>query len=111
MLGPTGAPRQHLLIVPAREVEFLDTWHAAGLCGTGSCEFALHGAFVPARRVVCLRREQPAPAPLYRFPQFTLLSLGIGAVALGLARAAIDELLALAGAKTPQGAQRRLAAR
>lgn len=111
MLGPTGAPRQHLLIVPAREVEFLDTWHAAGLCGTGSCDFALHGAFVPERRVVGLLREQPAPAPLYRFPQFTLLSLGIGAVALGLARAAIDELLALAGAKTPQGAKRRLAER
>jgi alkylation response protein AidB-like acyl-CoA dehydrogenase len=111
LLGPTGAPRQHMLIVPRREVEFLDTWHAAGLCGTGSCDFALHGAFVPERRVVGLLRERPADAPLQRFPPFTLLALGIGAVALGLARAAIDELVALAGAKTPQGARRRLAER
>jgi alkylation response protein AidB-like acyl-CoA dehydrogenase len=111
LLGPTGAPRQHMLIVPRREVEFLDTWHAAGLCGTGSCDFALHGAFVPERRVVGLLREQPVDAPLYRFPQFTLLALGIGAVALGLARAAIDELIGLAGKKTPQGAKRRLAER
>jgi len=111
MLGPGGAPRQHMGIVPAREVEFLDTWHAAGLCGTGSCDFALRGAFVPERRMVGFLRERPVDAPLYRFPQFTLLALGIGAVAMGLARAAIDELIALAGAKTPQGAKRRLAER
>jgi alkylation response protein AidB-like acyl-CoA dehydrogenase len=61
--------------------------------------------------VVGLLREQPVDAPLYRFPQFTLLALGIGAVALGLARAAIDELIGLAGKKTPQGAKRRLAER
>ena len=111
MLGPSGEPRQHMLLVPAREVQFLDTWHAAGLCGSGSCDFVLHGAFVPERRVVGFLREEPAPGPLYRFPQFTLLALGIGAIALGLARAAIDELIALAGAKTPQGARRRLAER
>src|SRR5262245_60125482 len=34
-----GAPRQHMVIVPAREVEFLDTWNVSGLCGTGSTDF------------------------------------------------------------------------
>jgi len=111
LLGPSGQPGQHMLLLPARDVQFLDTWHAAGLCGTGSCDFVVHGAFVPERRVVGLLREEPQPGPLYRFPQFTLLALGIGAVALGLARAAIDELIALAGGKTPQGARRRLAER
>lgn len=111
MRGPSGAPRQHMGIVPAREVEFLDTWLSSGLCGSGSCDFALRGAFVPERRVVGFLRERPVDAPLYRFPQFTLLALGIGAVAMGLARAALDELIALAGGKTPQGARRRLAER
>ena len=111
LLDASGVQRQHMGIVPARDVEFLDTWHAAGLCGTGSCDFALHGAFVPERRIVGFLRERPVDGPLYRFPQFTLLALGIGAVAMGLARAAIDELIGLAGTKTPQGAKRRLAER
>ena len=36
---------------------------------------------------------------LYQFPQFTLLAIGIGAVALGIARAAINELVRLAQSK------------
>jgi alkylation response protein AidB-like acyl-CoA dehydrogenase len=49
--------------------------------------------------------------PLYRFPAFGLLALGIGAVALGNARAAVDNLLELAGSKKPQGSRRTLAER
>ena len=40
-----------------------------------------------------------------------LLPLGIAAVALGLARSAIDELIELAGDKTPSGGARPLATR
>lgn len=106
-----GAPREHMVLVPAREVEFLDTWHVSGLCGTGSTDFALRDVRVPAERVVGYLREQPPDRPLYRFPLFALLSLGIGAVALGLARAAINELVELAGAKRPTGSRRTLAER
>jgi alkylation response protein AidB-like acyl-CoA dehydrogenase len=106
-----GAPRTHMVLVPAREVEFLDTWHVSGLCGTGSTDFALREVRVPAERVVGFVREEPPDRPLYRFPNFTLLALGIGMVGLGLARAAIDELVALAGAKRPTGSSRTLAER
>jgi alkylation response protein AidB-like acyl-CoA dehydrogenase len=106
-----GAPRTHMVLVPAREVEFLDTWHVSGLCGTGSTDFALQGVRVPAERVVGYLRERGPSRALFRFPNFTLLALGIGMVGLGLARAAIEELVALAGAKKPAGSTRTLAER
>ncbi len=106
-----GTPRSRMLIVPASQVEFLDTWHVTGLAGTGSTDFALRHVFVPESRAVGLGIDRPLERPLYVFPQFGLLAMGIAAVALGLGRAAIDELVSLAGAKTPEASARSLAAR
>ena len=49
--------------------------------------------------------------PLYRFPIFGFFALSIAAAALGNARAAIDELVALAGGKVGLGSSRTLAQR
>lgn len=106
-----GTPRSRMMLVPAGEVELLDTWYVSGLVGTGSTDFAIHDAFVPESRAVGLGVDGPLPRPLYAFPQFGLLGMGIAAVALGLARGAIDELVDLAGGKTPAGSARPLAAR
>jgi alkylation response protein AidB-like acyl-CoA dehydrogenase len=108
---PNGAPRSHMMLAPASDIEFLDTWHVSGLCGTGSTDFAMHDVFVPESRVVGLVGGRPLQRPLYAFPQFGLLAMGIAAVSLGLARAAIDELVGLAADKTPQGSARSLAER
>src|SRR5581483_11089515 len=87
-------------------------WTVAGLRGTGSHDIAVDDAFVPAGRSVSLVTDAPrATGALYAFPVFGLLALGICAVALGIARAAIDELVRLALAKTPTGSRRRLADR
>ena len=51
------------------------------------------------------------PGPLYAFPLFGLLALAIAAVSLGIARGALDDLIALAGGKVPTGGQRTLAER
>jgi alkylation response protein AidB-like acyl-CoA dehydrogenase len=55
--------------------------------------------------------DKPLELPLYTFPVFALLAAGVSAVALGIGRAAIDELVSFASAKTPQGAVKPLAAR
>ena len=107
----SGAPRSRMMIAPADEIEFFDTWHVSGLCGTGSTDFGMNELFVPERRVAGLGTGGPLARPLYAFPQFGLLAMGIAAVAMGLARAAIDELIGLAGGKTPQGSSRSLAMR
>ncbi len=106
-----GTPRSRMMLVPADEVEFLDTWYVSGLAGTGSTDFAFHDRFVPESRAVGLGVDGPLERPLYAFPQFGLLAMGIAAVSLGLARAAIDELIEIAGGKLPAGSARPLAAR
>ena len=67
--------------------------------------------FVPGGRVFSLFDGPVLNRPLYRFPVFGFFALSIGAAALGNARAAIDELVALAAGKVGLGSTRTLAQR
>ncbi|HIF92361.1 MAG: acyl-CoA dehydrogenase family protein [Myxococcales bacterium] len=106
-----GTSRSTMMLVPAGKVEFLDTWHVSGLCGTGSTDYAIRNVFVPEEHAVGIGINGPIERPLYAFPHFGLLAMGIAAVSLGLARSAIDELIEIAGGKKPSGSARPLAAR
>ncbi|HUD52218.1 acyl-CoA dehydrogenase family protein [Parvibaculum sp.] len=110
-MAPQGLPQNRMMIFPAEQVTLHDTWDVSGLCGTGSTDFEVSDVFVPASRAVSLLGDRPLARPLYCFPTFGLLGIGIAGVALGLARGAIDELVGLAGGKTPQGSAKPLAAR
>ena len=92
-------PSQHMILMPAEQVEFLDTWHVSGLQGTGSTDYEVKNLTLPDSHIVGYDGNRPPRTSLYQFPQFTLLAIGIGAVALGIARAAIDELVRLAQSK------------
>src|SRR5207249_6925283 len=107
-----GLPASRLMLFPAPTARIIDTWTVAGLRGTGSHDIAVDDAFVPAAHSFSLVSDRPLhEGPLYAFPVFGLLALGIASVALGIARAAIDELVRLAGTKTPTGSRRLLAER
>ena len=109
---PNGAPDSRMMIFPAGEVELIDTWMSHGLKGTGSGDMAVSDIFVPEARAVSLMKSAAThDGALYRFPTFGLLSLGIAAVALGNAEAAIGDLVALAASKKPTGGGRTLAER
>jgi alkylation response protein AidB-like acyl-CoA dehydrogenase len=111
-LSPQGRPDIRLCFFPAEEVEILDTWHVSGLSGTGSHDLAVRDRFVADAHAVSLLSDAPREAgTLYRFPVFGLLAVGVASIALGIARRAIDELVALAAKKTPALAQKRLADR
>jgi alkylation response protein AidB-like acyl-CoA dehydrogenase len=103
-LAPNGAPVGLLAVCPAAEVEIVDNWRTLGMRGTGSHDVRAHDVFVPARRTAIFGPlDQPGSAyqtPLYRLTLWATLS-ALGTVALGIARAAIDDLLALASRKTP----------
>ncbi len=110
--GPGGTPDVRLMLFPSADVLVHDTWWAAGLRATGSHDIEVRERFVSAERSLSLISERPRhPGALYAFPPFGLLALGIAAVALGIARAAIDELGELAVTKTPTLARQALAAR
>ncbi len=91
-LLPGGKPRLQSIILRREQVRLLDNWTAFGLKGTGSGEFEVLNEFVPEQYSTCLFTDRKSDTPLYRFPLFGLLGLGIAAVALGLAHAAINEL-------------------
>jgi indole-3-acetate monooxygenase len=107
-----GSPDVRLVLMPIDAVDVIDTWSVSGLRGTGSHDMTAVAQIVPATRAVSLFADRPRhPGPLYSFPLFGLLALGIASVALGSARGAIEDLTSLAGAKTPAAGRKTLAER
>jgi alkylation response protein AidB-like acyl-CoA dehydrogenase len=110
MVEGEAAPR--LAVAPREQVTIHDTWHVAGLRATGSHDIEMDRLLIPDGHSASVLADQPtAGGPLYAFPLFGLLAIAIAACGLGIARGALNELVALAGGKTPAGGTRPLAAR
>ena len=105
-----GRPNSRMMIVPQADVTFHDTWHVMGLCGTGSGDFEIKDQVVPQDMSVALASDKPLiDAPLYAFPAFGLLAIGVAVTGLGIAQGAIDDFIELSGAKKPQFSSKTLA--
>jgi len=93
----SGEPELRSFFFGAADSQIIDTWHTAGLCGTGSHDVAVSDVFVPAEHTACVFVDRPAhDGVLYAFPLFGVLALGVASVGLGIARAAVDEATRLA---------------
>lgn len=109
---PDGAPVQRMMMFDASDVTFHDTWRVMGLNGTGSLDFSVEGLRVPKARSVSLTHDPPQEkGPLFAFPAFGLLAMGIASVALGNATSALSEFRDLAMKKKPAASTRTLAER
>jgi len=107
-----GEKIPRMLMVRAQDAELLDTWHVAGLRGTGSGDIAVKNLRVPkAYTVASTFNDLVETGPLYTFPPFGLLGIGVASVALGNAQGALDEFRGLASAKKTQGSSRTLSER
>jgi alkylation response protein AidB-like acyl-CoA dehydrogenase len=107
-LNRFGRPTVRTLLFPASEATLLDTWRTIGLRGTASDSYSVNELFVSeafssTREDPALRRER---GPLYAFTMQGLYAVGVAAVAFGIARAMLSELIALASRKAPRGLAR-----
>jgi alkylation response protein AidB-like acyl-CoA dehydrogenase len=111
--GSNIMPDYKMAVFPIDQVEIIDTWNVSGLKGTGSHDMKVDDVFVPDERMLGFNMGLPPriDAPTYRYPALGFLALTISPIPLGIARRAIDELLALAGGKTPMNIGSKLAER
>jgi alkylation response protein AidB-like acyl-CoA dehydrogenase len=97
--GPTGEggpPLVRGFFLPARDWQIEDTWYVAGLKGTGSHHITLRDTVVSAANFFDLAAGEPClPGPLYQ-AVLPVLPLMLGAVSVGIAEGALDELVELA---------------
>jgi alkylation response protein AidB-like acyl-CoA dehydrogenase len=118
-LTPAGTPQARFMFCRAADCEIVDTWNAGGLRGTGSHDVVVRDLFVPKRHGSFYADPPVLTNARYRLPSWTREIPGCGAIALGIARGAIEALVELGGAKRPErssqllsedrGAQVRLA--
>jgi alkylation response protein AidB-like acyl-CoA dehydrogenase len=101
VVGPDGVPDVREVVLRATDVTILDTWHVAGMRGTGSHDFMAEDFLVAEDYVQPFNFDRPVETgPLYRFPLVGNLGVAKTAVALGIARHAIDTFMELAQTKT-----------
>jgi alkylation response protein AidB-like acyl-CoA dehydrogenase len=108
--NPNGTPALRTLLFPKDRARMTDIWHVVGLRGTGSDRWAVEDLFVPERFTIArdgVTRPREA-GRLYRFTASNLYASGFAGVALGIARAMLDDFVGLARDKIPRGAQKTL---
>lgn len=107
-LGAGGRQLERTLLVPASAVEWTDIWSVVGLRGTASDQFALTDHFVRGDHTFTRDFAEPATerreaGPLYRMSAMTCYEVGFAGVALGIARASLDNFVELAAKKVVRG--------
>jgi len=108
-LRPDGEPDIRLMLFPKGQAEVLDNWDVTGMRGSGSHDFRVTDLLVPADHSVDAATPAPvSPGLLYNLPLNTTFNTSIFGVSLGIARAAIDDLVAMAQTKKPIGSTQPL---
>lgn len=94
---------------PKAQARILDTWNVSGMRGTGSHDIEVEDLFVPeAHTFSALERRARVTGPINRIHGFDLAGCGFCCVGLGVARAALDAFVELAGVKVPRSSSELL---
>jgi indole-3-acetate monooxygenase len=111
--GPRRNPDSSIALYRAyfrpSECTIIDTWDMTGMRGTGSHDWSVTDVFVPERRTVHVpgsllhNQWQRWHGTLYSLPIHSVVGPHHSMIATGIARAGINALTELAGAKIPRG--------
>lgn len=92
-----GAPR--MAVMPASQLEVVHNWDVTGMAGTGSHDLVVNNVDV-TEDWTCIRGGASSLEGLiYRYPSLSLATQVLSVVGLGIARAALDELQAMAAGR------------
>ncbi|MER7692000.1 hydroxylase [Streptomyces sp. NPDC097610] len=100
---PASPPQVLHVILPRSSYEIIDdSWDVIGLCGTGSKDVVVEGAFIPSYRTVNQDEVSAGEAAvsngvgeaLYRLPFTSMFPLGITSAVIGICEGALDIHLA-----------------
>src|SRR5690606_32356327 len=98
--GTGGEPLIRAMAFDPSQVEIISTWDSSGMRATASHDFQVTDVFVPEARSFSVFTDVPRdPGPLYRLPFGVLTELPVSAVAVGIARHALEAFAALARRK------------
>ncbi|HUY20502.1 MAG TPA: hypothetical protein VMV15_14910 [Candidatus Binataceae bacterium] len=97
MLFVPGPP-VGLALVPRADLRIVDTWHATGLCGSGSNDVFVDDALVPEHRILNMEAAGSGHSdgrelhgtPFYKLPLYTWLTYSLAAPVIGMAQGAVD---------------------
>src|SRR5262249_8226570 len=96
---PNGRPALCSFCVPIQDVIVEDNWNACGLKGSGSSHYRLENVMVFDDFMIGGKNRTDRGGPLYRLPIFGYVAACHAGVALGIAKRALHELIALATTK------------
>lgn len=86
------------------QVEIAENWDVIGMRGTGSHDLVVDGAIVPEEWTFVRGGEPTVDEPLYRYPTVPYAAQVLAVVGLGVARAALDHVIAQGGRSGYTGA-------
>lgn len=97
--GDENQAGPYFFILPRHQVEAVDTWHVNGMCGTGSQDIKIDGAFVPQAAAqpfaellnVTTGIADRFDTPLYRTPLMVVLGIAASTPILGAALRVVEE--------------------
>lgn len=90
LLDAQGQPAWAVFLTPATACRLLDTWHVTGLRGTGSHDYIIDDAFVPAYHRFPHPTQAASPRPERHYACLGVVVAWMAAVPLGIARAAVE---------------------
>ena len=85
--------------MPREKVQIAPNWDVMGLLGTGSHDIVVKDVIVPPEWTFVRGGASSLDTPLYRYPTLSFAAQVLTVVGLGIARAAIDEVLGMAAGR------------